>query len=64
LKPNIHPNPKDISVQETIVDTLLGKSFIRIDRTAPIAAASATPLINLQVGKVPVKPFKLIKQAM
>ena len=46
--PNMYPSPKSISVQDMIVETLLGKSFIKIETPEPQAAASATPSKNLE----------------
>ena len=44
----MYPSPKSISVHETIVVTYFGKSFIKIEITAPRIAASATPAMNLE----------------
>jgi len=43
----MYPNPKSISDHDAIVETCLGKTFIRMETRDPQAIASAIPSKNL-----------------
>ena len=47
----MYPSPKSISVQEAMVVTCFGKSFMRMETTEFQQAASAIPVKNLLKSK-------------
>ena len=45
--PRVYPNPKNISFQAIIVETLLGNTFINMETLEAQVAAKAVPSKNL-----------------